>query len=110
MAVTGIAPKPPRSAAVTRGNDACAKASWWCRRRSRVPDCAVPGGWEGSGGCSVSVRVVGASLLGALLLASTAIVPASAHGPESRPMLGNDAHAEAGPTVEAAAVPADSPT
>jgi glucose/arabinose dehydrogenase len=48
------------------------------------------------------VRLLGGSLLAALLLASTTISPAIGHGPESRPMLGNDAHAETGTTSEAA--------
>ena len=48
-------------------------------------------------------RVFGASVLVALLLVSTSITPAVGHGPESRPMLGNDAHTEAGQTTALAA-------
>ena len=64
--------------------------------------CTVAGGLEGSG-CAVARGFVGASLLAALLLVSTTIAPAAGHGPESRPMLGNDAHAEAGQTTALAA-------
>ena len=42
-------------------------------------------------------------MLVALLLVGTTIAPAAGHGPESRPMLGNDAHAEAGQTTALAA-------
>ena len=48
-------------------------------------------------------RVLGAALLAALLLASTTIAPAVGQGPESRPMLGKDAHADAGQTTALAA-------
>ena len=51
------------------------------------------------------VRVVSCFVLAATLLATTAISPAVGHDPDSRPMLGTDAHAEAGATVEALAAP-----
>ena len=58
-------------------------------------------GYGGSGGIGLRrrARVLGAALLAALLLASTTIAPAVGHGPESRPMLGKDAHADAGQTT-----------
>ena len=50
-------------------------------------------------------RLVTSLLVSVVLLATAAIGPAVGHGPEPRPMLGADAHADAGATIAAMAAP-----
>jgi hypothetical protein len=51
------------------------------------------------------VRVVSGSLLAAVVLVTVAVAPTVGRDPKDRPMLGKDASAESGATIEAAVVP-----